>query len=76
MTLTAAEPLTGRQTPRIEIVPAGTVGSAAAEVIDLAEQVGLHLDPWQQRCLEVILAEDATGRTAAMTAGLVVPRQN
>ena len=76
MTLTAAEPLVGRQTPRIEIVPAGTVGSAAVEVIDLAEQVGLHLDPWQQRCLDVILAEDATGRTAAMTAGLVVPRQN
>lgn len=76
MSATAVEPLTGRQSPRIEVLPAGAVGSAAAEVIDLAEQVGLHLDPWQRRALDVILAEDADGRTAAMTAGLVVPRQN
>lgn len=75
--LLAADPLVrGSQTPRIEVLPAGTVGTAAKECIDLAASVGLVLDPWQQRSLEVILAEDAAGRTAAMTAGLVVPRQN
>lgn len=68
--------LFGSQTPRVEVLPAGAVGTAAQECIDLAASVGLLLDPWQRRCLEVILAEDAQGKTAAMTAGLVVPRQN
>jgi len=75
VSVTAVEPLLGCQTPRIEVRAAGSVGSAAREVIDLADSVGLYLDPWQQHALDVILAEDATGATAAMTAGLVVPRQ-
>lgn len=66
----------GCQEPRLLVRPSNAVGSAAAEVIDLCSAAGLILDPWQQTCLDVILSEDAAGRSAASIAGLVVPRQN
>lgn len=69
-------PLLGVQTPRLLVRPSGAVSSAAAEVIDLAASCGLILDDWQRLCLDVILSEDAGGRQAAMTAALIVPRQN
>lgn len=66
----------GCQTPRLLVYPAGRVSTAAAEVIDLADQVGLILDPWQKLALDVILSEDDTGGMAALMAALIVPRQN
>ena len=66
----------GCQTPRLLVTPRGRVGSAAPEVIDLCDQVGLILDPWQRLSLDVILSEDADGRMAALMAALIVPRQN
>lgn len=72
----AVEPMLGNQEPRLLVRPSNAVGSAAREVIDLCSAAGLILDPWQQTCLDVILSEDAAGRSAASIAGLVVPRQN
>ena len=66
----------GCQTPRLLVTPAGRAGSAAPEVIALAEQVGLILDPWQKFALDIILSEDDDGQMAAMMAALIVPRQN
>lgn len=66
----------GCQTPRILVTPHARVGTAAQEVIDLADSVGLILDPWQRLCLDVILSEDADGHMAALIGVLLVPRQN
>lgn len=56
--------------------PEGAVSSAGSEAIDLAEQAGLILDPWQRLSVDVILSEGPGGSPAASIAGLVVPRQN
>ena len=69
-------PLVGAQQPRILVRPAGAVSSAASEVIDLCEQAGLVLDPWQKLSLDVLLAEAVDGKSAARNAALIVPRQN
>jgi len=75
--LTAAKPrIVGCQTPRLLVVPRGRVSTAAPEVIELADQVGLILDPWQRLCLDIILSEDVDGSMAALMAALIVPRQN
>lgn len=75
--LTAAKPrIVGCQTPRLLVVPSGRVSTAAPEVIELADQVGLILDPWQRLCLDIILSEDVDGSMAALMAALIVPRQN
>ena len=69
-------PVYGAQEPRFLVRPDGAVSSAASEVIDLASQAGLVLDPWQRLCVDVILSERRDGRAAATQVGLVVPRQN
>jgi predicted ribonuclease YlaK len=52
---------------------AGTSGVEAAE---FAEMVGLSLDPEQRLALDVLLAEAAGGRWAALEAVLIAARQN
>jgi hypothetical protein len=49
---------------------------AGQEAIDLAESVGLHLDPWQQLIVRVALAEDDRGLYAAREVAYLVARQN
>jgi hypothetical protein len=73
--LDVVTPLLGDQTPRILTCPTATT-SAAAEAIELATSVGLHLDPWQQLVLEKALQERPDGRWSAFEVGLCVPRQN
>lgn len=50
--------------------------SAGAEAVELAESVGLLLDPWQRHVLEHGLAERVDGQWAAFEVGLIVSRQN
>lgn len=68
--------LIGSQTPRLLLRPDAEVSSAGAEAAELAEAVGLILDPWQRLCLDAILAERADGSPAAFEACLICPRQN
>jgi len=66
----------GSQQPRLLLNPAGATSSAGKEAAELAESVGLILDPWQRTCLDVILAERSDGSPAAFEAALLCPRQN
>lgn len=50
-----------------------TYGDLAAEV---AEQVGMPMDPEQQLVLDAIFAEDAPGVPTCFEVGAVAPRQN
>ncbi len=67
---------TGSQTPRVLTRPAFASEAAGLEAVELAESVGLHLDPWQQLIVKVALAEDESGRYAASEVGYLVARQN
>lgn len=49
---------------------------AGQECIDLVEDAGLHLDPWQQLALHHSLVEDDEGRWASLDVVLNVARQN
>jgi len=66
----------GNQRPRLFHLPEGRVSSAAEEACDLAASCGLHLFDWQKWCLDGMLSETADGRWAAMSAVLIMPRQN
>lgn len=66
----------GVQRPRVLTRPAFTNEDAGLEAIDLAESVGLRLDPWQQLVVRVALAEQANGKYAASEVGFLVARQN
>lgn len=68
--------LLGSQTPRVLTRPAHVSEEAGQEAIDLAESVGLTLDPWQQLLVRAILAEQGDGRYASPEAGFLVARQN
>lgn len=50
--------------------------SAGREAIELAESVGLILDPWQRDILDGSLGERDDGTWAALEVGVIVPRQN
>lgn len=65
----------GAQRPRIFSVPP-SVSSAGQEAVDLAEQAGLHLDPWQSWVLDQSLGETSDGLWSAFEVGLIVSRQN
>lgn len=65
----------GSQRPRIESRPLAR-SSAGSEAVQLAEEAGLHLDPWQQHVLNLTLGEMDDGRWSAFECGLIVPRQN
>lgn len=49
---------------------------AGQECVDLAEDAGLYLDPWQQLALHHSLVEDKEGRWASLDVVLNVARQN
>ncbi len=65
----------GVQQPRISS-RAPYVSSAGDEAIELAQEAGLYLDPWQQAVLRDSLGERSDGTWASFEVGLVVPRQN
>jgi hypothetical protein len=67
----------GVQRPRILAAPDYET-SWGPETVELCAAAGLVLDPWQQFCLEVGMAEDLDNPDlwAAFEAGVVVPRQN
>lgn len=66
---------TGRQEPRVSIVPeyAKSYGAGACT---LAEHYASALMPWQADVMEAWLARDEFDRPIAITIGLCVPRQN
>lgn len=66
-----------RIVPRVCMAPDTAARfDAGREAIDLAKAAGLVLDPWQQLCITLGLAETALARWAAFTVGLIVARQN
>ena len=62
--------------PRIQVVPAGMVGSLGGRAFELAGSAGLLLDEAQRAVLHGALGLQADDGWAADTVGLVVPRQN
>jgi len=66
----------GVQTPRVEVTPEGIVGSSGPEAAEFGELVGVRLDPWQLRILEVAGGERADGSRAAKTVDVLASRQN
>lgn len=67
--------LAGVQEPRISSIPPYR-SSSGQEVIDLCEQIGLVLDPWQQFVMHHSLGEREDGKWAAFEVGIIVSRQN
>ncbi|GAA5076636.1 hypothetical protein HNP84_007335 [Thermocatellispora tengchongensis] len=72
--MTAALAL-GCQVPRIRSVPPYT-HTSGPEVAELAADVGLVLDPWQQLFLNDAQAEDERGMWVCFECGIIVSRQN
>ena len=66
----------GSQAPRLVLKPDGVVSHAGNEAAELAESVGLVLDPWQRLALDVILGERRDGSPSAFEACVICPRQN
>jgi hypothetical protein len=64
----------GAQRPAVRVVPPA-VSSAGPEVVDLAKQAGLVLDPWQCYALEDSLGERVDGSWAAFLVVVLVSRQ-
>lgn len=75
MSVAPADRLIGCQSPRIEARPEW-ISSAGREAVELAASAGLHLYPWQQHVVDVVLAEGPDGKWAAFEAACVVARQN
>jgi hypothetical protein len=69
-------PSEGKQEPRLATRPDFDNEDAGQDCIDLAESAGVHLDPWQQFAVRVILARRADGKWAALRAAVLVARQN
>ncbi len=65
----------GIQDPRVIAVPPAN-WSLGDDAIDLAQQAGLELDPWQQIVLRGSMGELAPDQWAAFEVGLIVSRQN
>lgn len=70
--------LFGSQTPRILFVPTSSVLDDwhADACIELAETVGLVLDPWQRMVIRHVLAIRPDESWAAFEVALVISRQN
>lgn len=66
----------GAQRPTLCSLPQRRISSAGGEAVELAAQVGLYLDPWQQLVLDGALAERNGGFWSAFEVALVVARQN
>ncbi len=56
--------------------PPAASQSLGDATIELCASAGLVLDPWQELCVRVILAEDAEGMPVAFEAAVIVARQN
>jgi hypothetical protein len=67
--------LQGNQLPRVRWVPP-YASSSGAEVIEVCELAGLHLDPWQAQSLTDALGENPYGKWASFEVGVMVSRQN
>lgn len=66
-----------RIVPRVCMLPdSATRFSAGHEATSLARSAGLILDPWEELCLTLGLAESPLVRWAAFTVALIVARQN
>lgn len=70
------ETLVGTQAPRVLFRPEYTTERRGVEAVELAAEVGLVLDPWQELAVRVALAERADGKFAATEVGVLVARQN
>lgn len=66
----------GSQEPTHLVVPAGSANPRLVDVVDLAALAGLHLDEWQQLCLDGATMLRPDGRWAAFEVCPIVPRQN
>lgn len=64
------------QQPRVLTRPEYFTEESGIEAIELAESVGLILDPWQQLSVMVAMAETAAGRWAAPSVAQLLARQN
>lgn len=62
--------------PRLTTRPPFKTEASGEEAIELAESVGLILDPWQKHIVRVALAEREDGKYAASEVGYLVARQN
>lgn len=76
MTISPPAAVLGCQEPRVLTRPVHASEEAGQEAVDLAESVGLMLDPWQQQLVRMILAERQDGRYASPEAAFLVARQN
>jgi phage terminase large subunit-like protein len=74
LTASANAALSGAH-PVVEVVPPA-VTSAAPELLDLLNLLGMPMLPWQARYLTQMLGETTAGVWAAPECCLVVPRQN
>lgn len=76
--MTTSQPAAARgsQKPRVLTRPPFVSEAAGLEAIELAREVGLILDPWQQLFVRVALAERSDGRYAASSVAQLVARQN
>nr|WP_141216282.1 terminase [Rhodococcus sp. 06-621-2] len=75
MTISPPSAMRGVQEPRVLSVPPALT-SSGQEAVELAEQAGLTLDPWQQLALEYALREKPDGKWSAFEVGILVSRQN
>jgi phage terminase large subunit-like protein len=75
----------GKQSPRLEHLPARAVTSAGDDAIAWAESIGWRpkagrgyyvLDEWQKFCIRGLLSEDASALLCVMVALIIVARQN
>jgi hypothetical protein len=75
-TLAPAPAPPGVRVPPLHIWTPPRATSAAAEVIDLARDIGRPPDAEQQLALDCLLSETRDGKWAALTAAIVEARQN
>lgn len=68
--------LFGIQEPRVLFRPLFDSEATADEALDLARSAGVFLDPWQEFCVRLTLAETAAGNLAAIEVAMLVARQN
>jgi hypothetical protein len=66
-----------RIVPRVCMIPGTASGfDEGRQAVELAASAGLILDPWEQLCIVLGLAETPAARWAAFTVALLVARQN
>lgn len=71
----AAALIDGPAPPRVLVAPSARANSWE-DVADLAANLGMPLDEWQEQALEAAMGERADGRWASKFVGISAPRQN